>query len=108
MGIEMSQRQMNRLISHLPGVIKAVSDQAHTVADIARAKLAEHRHDGHSTVTVTHGEVDAFVNLDDSRGVKAAAAIEYGHVTKEGKHVPGLYVLTDAAGLERRLPHKAR
>lgn len=109
MGIVMSQRQMNKLISNLPGVVKAVADQADSVAEIAKAKLAAHRHDGHAEVTVTYGDVDSFVNLIDRKGKQnAAAAIEFGHVSKNGKHTPGLYIITGAAGLPRRLPKKAR
>ncbi|CAM4098660.1 DUF5403 domain-containing protein [Nocardia ninae] len=109
MGVVMSQARMNKLISNLPGVVKAVADTAGDVADRAKAKLAAHRHQGHAEVTVTHGDVDSFVNLVDTKGKqKAAAAIEFGHVSKDGKLTPGLYIITGAAGLAEKLPKKAR
>lgn len=73
-----SDREMNFLISHMPGVRKKVRSTARQGAARASAILAAHRAEGHSRITVTYGDVDAFVNLDDTRGDRAAAAIEYG------------------------------
>jgi hypothetical protein len=73
-----SDREMNHLISHKAGVRRAVASTARQGAARAEAILAAHRYQGHSRITVTFGEVDAFVNLDDTRGQRAAAAIEYG------------------------------
>lgn len=73
-----SDREMNYLISHMPGVRRTVSSTARQGAARASAILAAHRYQGHSRITVTHGDVDSFVNLDDTRGQRAAAAIEYG------------------------------
>lgn len=68
----------NDIVAHLHGVTGAVHDTAQEGADRAEAVLAAHRYQGHSRITVTRGDVDSFVNLDDTRGEHAAAAIEYG------------------------------
>lgn len=92
---------MNRVISHEEGVKAAVHQRAATIAGKAEAKLLRHRDTGAAKVTVTKGDVDSFVNLED----KAALSIEFGHwvrgkyETHEPKYVPGLYILTGAAGL---------
>ena len=72
--------EVNEIVSHLDGVIGAVYSTAQAGAGRARGVLARHRHEGHSRITVTRGDkTDSFVNLDDTRGQRAAAAIEYGH-----------------------------
>ncbi len=76
--IYLTDEEMNYLISHLPGVRSRVRRTAYQGAARASAILAAHRAEGHSRITVTHGDVDSFVNLDDTRGYPAAAAIEYG------------------------------
>jgi uncharacterized protein DUF5403 len=76
--IYLNDKQMNKLISHLPGVRSVIRKTAYEGAARAEAILAAHRVTGASRITVTHGNVDSFVNLDDTRGYPAAAAIEYG------------------------------
>lgn len=71
--------EINEIVSHLGGVIGAVYSTAQEGAARAKGVLAAHRHEGHSEINVTRGDVDSWVNLDDSRGQRAAAAIEYGH-----------------------------
>ncbi|MCO1575363.1 DUF5403 family protein [Crossiella sp. SN42] len=83
------------IIAHLRGVTGAVNTEAKTIAERARALLAEHRHDGDATITVTRRRTDTTVDLVD----EAASAIELGHVDRDGKHVPGLNILGRAAGL---------
>lgn len=87
--------QMGDRISHLPGVKAAVLHAAQDKAAIARGLLQAHRAEGHSRITVTRGTVDAFVNLNDERGQRAAAAIEYGNKYGGG----GIDVLGRAFGL---------
>jgi hypothetical protein len=79
-----SDEEMNFLISHKPGVRMVVRRTAFAGASRAEAVLAAHRYEGHSRITVTHGDVDSFVNLDDTRGQRAAAAIEYGTYRSAG------------------------
>jgi hypothetical protein len=46
-------------------------------------------------ITMSRGDVDSFVNLEDP----AAIPIEFGWRTSKGKFVPGLHIITGAAGL---------
>lgn len=76
--------QCNDIVAHEPGVIGAVSRVANEKAAIARGVLMAHRAEGHSEITVTRGDTDSFVNLQDkpsesNSGKPAAAAIEYGN-----------------------------
>jgi hypothetical protein len=95
------QKAMNRVVSHQPESVDACADKAQEVSGVAKSRLAAHRHSGDAQVTVTHGDVDSFVNLEDV----AALSIEFGHMVKgkfetdTPKHVPGLYIITGAAGL---------
>lgn len=95
------QKAMNRVISHIPGVRAAVAAKAAEVAAVAEMRLAAHRHSGRARIDVTHGDVDSFVNFEDP----AVLSIEFGHFvggkfeTDEPKYVPGLYIITGAAGL---------
>lgn len=91
---------MNHVVSHLPGVIASVRSQAQRIGAKAEAKLAAHRQEGHASISITYGDVDSFVNLDD----EAALSIEFGHWQyvygkPTGHYTPGLYIITGAAGL---------
>lgn len=90
------QERMNHVVSHIPGVRGAVRAKAREGAGRARAVLAAHRYQGHSRITVTTGSVDAFVNLDDTRGQRAAAAIEFGRSGGRGGSTQGVYALRSA------------
>lgn len=75
---------------------KSVADD---VGDKARSRLAQHTDEGHARITVDRGDKsDAFVTLSDEAGDKAAAAIEYGSVRKDGSYVPGIGALRGAIG----------
>ncbi|WP_231951406.1 DUF5403 family protein [Nocardia terpenica] len=95
------QKAMNQVVSHVDGVKDAIGDEAKEIGSRAEARLAGHRRSGRAQVTVTNGDVDSFVNLEDP----AALSIEFGHMvkgkyeTEEPKYVPGLYIITGAAGL---------
>lgn len=93
------EKAMNRVVSHLDGVHNEVGDTAKRVQHSAARRLSSHRETGKAEVTLTEGDVDWFVNLDD----KAAMSIEFGHWTEEGgdshRFVQGLYILSTAAGL---------
>jgi hypothetical protein len=110
-------KAMNLVVSHLPEVKDAVSDKAKEVGRRAQANLAEARSstrwhkiygpDHLTHVSVTHGEVDSFANLDAPN----AMAIEFGHQPSgvfgpggslghlDTKAPDGLYILSRAAGL---------
>lgn len=91
-----NQFDMNTVVSHLPGVKAAVFAKADEGAARATAILAAHRHHGDSQITITRGDVDAFVNLDDTRGQRAAAAIEYGRSGGRGGPSQGIHALRRA------------
>ena len=90
-----SDEAMRTKIAHLPEVIAAVHDAAEENGAKAAARLAAHRDTGAASISVTQGDVDSFVNLDDP----AALSIQFGHMVKgkyetdEPKYVPGLYIL---------------
>lgn len=97
-----SDRAMNRVVSHLEEVRHEVSKEAEHVADRARARLAPHTKTGRHRITTTHEEVDSLINFEGP----AVESVEYGHwvegkyKTKTPKFVPGLYILTGAAMLD--------
>jgi hypothetical protein len=102
----MSEKALNTVVARIPGVHDALGGVARRVAGAAKGRLAVHKFQGHSRITITEGDVDWFVNLDDSRGDHAAMSIEFGHIVKgkyedpgKPKYVPGLYILSTAAGL---------
>jgi len=80
----------------LPGVRRTLARTAHQGAARAQAILAAHRYQGHARITVTRGELDYFVNLDDTRGYPAAAAIEYGRKGGRGGVSSGIHALRSA------------
>ena len=93
-----SDKAMRNLVAHLPGVIDSVHDNAKTIKREAEARLAMHRYykdNNAAEITMTRGDVDTFVNLEDP----AAIPIEFGWRTPKGKFVPGLHIITGAAGL---------
>lgn len=95
-----SQKRMNQTISHLPGVIGAVRAEAVQIGARAEARLKAHFYEGEAEISVTHGAIDSFVNLDDP----AALSIEFGHTLyvhgqKTGRQIPGLYIISGASGL---------
>lgn len=94
------QKSMNLVVSHLDGVHDALGDTAKQVRRSGQSRLEQHRYEGDAKVTITEGDVDWFVNLDDP----AALSIEFGHMSKKknganGHYVPGLYIITKAAGM---------
>jgi len=97
-----SRKRVNHTVSHLPGVVGSVKAEAQSIGRKAEVRLAAHFYEGESSISVTYGDVDAFVNLDDPDN---AMAIEFGHymTTFKGQKTPrtirGLYIVTGAAGL---------
>lgn len=94
--IYLTDEEMNKLISHMPGVRRKIVSTARAGAARAAAILAAHYHSGDSEITVTYGTVDAFVNLDDTRGQRAAGAIEYGRKKGRGGGSSGIHALRSA------------
>jgi len=71
----MPEKQLNKKISHLPGVRGAVYSVGQEIGLIANARLAPHRKTGAAHIEVSRGTVDTFVSLVD----EAALSIEFGH-----------------------------
>lgn len=92
----------DRKVSHLPGVVAAVREEADGIASRAEALLAEHRRTGASHIEVAHGVTDTWVELVDPED---AVAIEFGRAgfrRKDGTEVgpaEGLYIITRASGV---------
>lgn len=90
------QKRMNHIVSHEDGVKASVRAKAVEIGSLAQAILAGHRDEGHAYISVTYGDTDSFVNLED----KAAMSIEFGHKHNfTGKDVRALHIITGAAGL---------
>ena len=91
---------VNTIVARLPGVVDAVHDNANAIAKKAEGRLMAHRYPGDyttSSVDVSQGTVDSFINLDDNGG--GAMAIEFGYRADNGTIVHGLHIVTGAAGL---------
>jgi hypothetical protein len=100
-------RKLTKVIAMHRDVQLAIDEEAAKRAVIAEALLntrAKHR-TGTSTIDVDKGDVDAYVVLDDTRGLHAALSIEYGRnaevqeIDGEEVHIgaaEGLWVLHDA------------
>ena len=88
----------NETVAHLAGVIGAVRATAQAGGARAEALLAAHRVEGHARITVSSGDVDSFVSLDDTRGQRAAAAIEFGRSGGPRGPSQGLFILRRAFG----------
>lgn len=84
------------IVAHLPGVRAEVRATANKGAAKAEAVLAAHRYEGHAQITVTTGSLDAFVNLDDTRGDHAAGAIEFGRSGGRSGATQGINALGSA------------
>lgn len=105
--VEFYEVNLDDDIAHMPEVRAQLVDHADDVATAARLALAAHRKQGHARITRSRGELDEFVNLEDSDG--DAAAIEFGrqdYVDPDtGEWWGGmspLFILSDAARIKRR------
>ena len=87
-------KRCNDIVAHKDGVKRALKKEANRIEAMAAGVLSQHRAEGHARITVTKGKLDYYVNLDDTRGDKAAAAIEYGHMDPRGFWVEGIHALT--------------
>lgn len=77
--------KIEKFLALRPGVQGALSVQAAKMAMEAKSTLARHRDEGHSRINITKGKrTDWYVNLDDTRGQRAAWAIENGTYRSRG------------------------
>jgi hypothetical protein len=99
--------EMNRTIANLPGVQFEIQETAEAIGNRARGRLAAHKYENVARIEVEHnfrgkfGHIDSMVSLVDPDN---ALAIEFGHQLwyfgqKTEKFIPGLYIVTGAAGL---------
>jgi hypothetical protein len=70
--------ELNELVSHMPNVRAVVAAETESRGAKAKAKLAEHRDRGDSKIDVFIADVDGYIVLDDSAGLRHAMSIEYG------------------------------
>jgi hypothetical protein len=88
----------NDTVAHLGGVRRTLKHTADKGAAVARACSWRTAPRGTHRITVTRGDrLDYFVNLDDTRGEHAAAAIEFGNRYGGG----GIAALQRAFGIGR-------
>jgi hypothetical protein len=93
-----NDEQMNHLICRIAGVRAAVKAKVNEGGARAEAVLARHKHRGHARIVAQFVSVDGFVSLDDTRGQRAAAAIEYGRSGGRGGATQGIGALAAAFG----------
>lgn len=92
-------RDMNKQLAKLGPVQDALKSHAESIANKARMLLAQHRktgahhinYEGHRS-SAPFGHIDHYVVMDGP----APISVEYGHHTKHGKWVHGLYIMTRA------------
>ncbi len=88
-------RNLEKYLSRMPGVVGEVQAVAEELAQVARGELAKHRDTGAASIEVKLGHPDSIVSLVD----EAALSIEFGHGsydTKDGRHVgasEGLHIM---------------
>jgi len=75
---EVNGEKIEHFLASMPGTQAHLTATANAIGAKARSTLARHRHDGHSFIHVTRGEIDRYVALNDERGQLAAMSIEYG------------------------------
>ena len=103
-----TEKQFNKMLAHKGYVQGAVEDAAKEVGGRAKQRLRKHRDQGHARITVRPGPsgTDWYVSLNDERGQRAAAAIEYGWTQRDedgNKYGhEGLGILTSEPGVRRR------
>lgn len=73
-----SKERLNKIVSHMPQVRREIRGQTNKRAQVAKAKLAAHRYQGHAKIESYVAWVDGYIVLSDEDGYGAAAAIEYG------------------------------
>lgn len=104
-------RKLTEVIALTETAQRAVDDEAIFRAQIAAGLLESEPkvRTGTSEITLDKGKIDAYVVLDDTRGLQAALSIEYGRGPIEdkltGKTIPGtkgLFILHRAFNLRRK------
>lgn len=92
----------NEIVAYLPAVRPALDAAQARGVSAAKGLLAEHDHPGGAKITKSKGKLDRYVIMEDDdsgAGEPAAAAIEYGGTTSEGKPIEGLHILGRTLGM---------
>jgi len=89
-----SAKKCNKTAAYHKETGFALKRTANALFANARRRLFAHTHSGDAKIELSHGKLDYFVSLDDSRGQRAAAAIEFGHVAENGRFVEGIHAIT--------------
>jgi hypothetical protein len=94
-----TQRDMSKHLAMDGKVQKALRDRGKKMARVGKSLLASHRRTGSHDVkyeghrsTTQYGHIDHYVIMDG----RAPISVEFGHHTRNGKWVQGLYILTRA------------
>lgn len=93
------QRDMSKHLAKDDKVQAHLKAHAEKIAAKARGLLATHRKTGEHKIKYEghtsdeYGHIDHYVVMEG----RAAASVEFGHFTENGRWVMGLYVLTIAA-----------
>jgi hypothetical protein len=93
------QRDMSKHLAQDDEVQKALRSHAHKIMHVAEVLLAIHRktgshsikYEGH-TSSIKFGHIDHYVVMEGP----APVSVEFGHRTKNGEWVQGLYIMTRA------------
>ena len=95
------QRDMSKHLAQDDKVQDALKSHAQKTATRARALLAAHRKTGEHKIHYEGHTSDQFGHIDHYVVMegRAAASVEFGHFTKNGRWVMGLYIMTIASGI---------
>src|SRR5690606_30450470 len=95
--------EINRTVSHLPGVRASLRSEADKIEVKAQANLEAHRDVTNATdhtITSEQDCVGALVRLEGSPPGSVEWGLWYtGNRGGEPKYVPGLYIITKASGI---------
>lgn len=97
--LTVSQKDLSKHLSKDGRVQRALRARAQKITRVGKSLLAAHRdtgahkvqYEGHSS-TESYGHIDHYVVMTGP----APISVEFGHRTKNGKWVSGLYILTRA------------
>lgn len=112
-------KTVEAVLAHHVSVHRALHQAAYELHWRAFERLAAHRDTGASRVGIEQGDyLDWYVYLEDTEsrksegptqnasGKRSALSIEFGHLTRSGSRVGGLFVLTGAVSGMAKTPRR--
>jgi hypothetical protein len=112
-------KTVEAVLAHHSSVHVALASAAAELHAKASARLAAHRDTGASRVGIERGDyLDWYVYLEDvesrksegptknASGKRSALSIEFGHLTRSGSRVGGLFILTGAVSGMANTPRR--